>query len=84
MAIIYNQNPPVDHPFDEICTEVDKHARNGALCFQKWTCGGCGKRLMAGAPNYFTAMGHCDECGHDTDIKTTGCNYALVRVVLRD
>lgn len=83
MAVIYREHPTVDHPFAGICKAVEKHAAEGAWCFQKWTCGGCGKRLMAETPNYFTLFGHCDECGHDTDIQKVGCNYTLARMVPR-
>ena len=70
-----------DFPFKEICEAVDVHAKSGALCFQKWTCDGCGKRLTASTPNYFTFAGHCEECNAITDIEKKGCNYLLIMTV---
>jgi len=64
-----------DYPFEEICEAVDELAKEGVLCFQKWTCDKCGERIMAETPNYFTVMGHCERCNHITDIATKGCNY---------
>lgn len=70
--------PPLDFPFDEVCKTADELAKRGGLCYQKWTCGGCGQRLTAGTPNYFTKKGHCEHCGFITDLVERGCNYMLI------
>ena len=67
-----------DYPFKEICEAVDKIAKAGGACFQKWTCDGCGERVMAETPNYFTLKGHCVHCNHITNIEKKGCNYLAV------
>jgi len=54
---------------------LSKHPN--ATFFQKWTCAGCGKRITGNTPNKFFKYGHCEECGHTTDINKTGCNYAV-------
>lgn len=67
-----------DHPILE-CEETAKRiiARGGTV-YQKWSCGGCGSRITANNPNTFTIKGHCEDCGHVTDILATGCNYLAV------
>ncbi len=55
--------------------------RPNATFFQKWTCGGCGKRIVGNTPNKLFERGHCEECGHITDIRKTGCNYAIHMVI---
>ena len=71
----------LDHDF----AVTTKHAgeliaENPAITlFQKWTCGVCGRRLMMeDSPNHFHTLGHCEDCGGDTDIQLSGCNFLLV------
>lgn len=45
--------------------------------FQKFTCAGCGERLMMEEPNVFHETGHCDRCGYVTDLSKRGCGYML-------
>ena len=49
----------------------------GSAFFQKWTCEGCDKRLTGSVPNKLFTGGHCDHCGHTTNLTKTGCNYSL-------
>lgn len=49
----------------------------GSAFFQKWTCGGCGARVMGETPNKLFAAGHCQECDHTTDLREAGCNYSI-------
>jgi hypothetical protein len=76
--ILHIKRPAVDHPFAEIVAEVQRKAARGNLCFQKFTCAGCGQRLTIEKPNVFHHTGTCDQCGHLTDIKAQGCNYTLL------
>lgn len=66
-----------DYPFEECEKAAREHAANGALVLQKWTCAGCKQRVTANNPNHWTAQGLCENCGTLTDLKKTGCNYAL-------
>ena len=67
-----------DYPFTEVCLAVEDLANIGCLCFQKWTCGGCGQRISSSNPNFFTMSGRCEDCGHITNIVKAGCNYAVI------
>jgi len=49
----------------------------GAAFYQKWTCGKCKKRVTGNTPNKLFIAGHCEDCGHITDIRKTGCNYQV-------
>ena len=49
----------------------------GSAFYQKWTCAGCGARVTGNTPNKLFIAGHCDDCGHITDIIKTGCNYSI-------
>ena len=71
----------LDHPFDEVIANVGRLADQGARCYQKFTCGGCGQRLTIEEPNVFHRTGTCDQCGHVTDIEAAGCNFMLIQRV---
>jgi DNA-directed RNA polymerase subunit RPC12/RpoP len=75
--ILVIQNVPKDHPFAEIAAAMEKHASKGHMCYQKYTCAGCGQRLGMNEPNVLYRTGKCDHCGHVTDIEAQGCNYLL-------
>jgi hypothetical protein len=72
-----------DHPLHECVALAEKYFNQGGTVYQKWTCGKCGERVMANEPNTFTELGHHEEkadgspCGYITDIRKTGCNWAL-------
>jgi predicted RNA-binding Zn-ribbon protein involved in translation (DUF1610 family) len=68
----------LNFPFDEAAVSASELIAAGALIFQKFTCGSCGNRLTMGEPNKFYTQGSCDQCGHVTDIRETGCNYLCV------
>jgi hypothetical protein len=70
---------PKNFPIAECARALAKiFASNpGSAFYQKWTCGGCGVRVTATTMNKLAKIGHCDDCGHDTDILKSGCNYAL-------
>lgn len=72
---------PMDHPLTEIEPAVRHHASLGRKCYQKFTCANCGQRLTMEEPNVLYTTGHCDKCGHITDIEKAGCNYLLVAKV---
>ena len=49
----------------------------GATFYMKFTCAKCWSRQTCEEPNKFFEVARCERCGHFTDIKVTGCNYAL-------
>ncbi len=67
-----------DYPLEEIEEAVAKHIKAGHEVFQKFTCIGCGERLMVEEANRLYTSGSCDKCGVVTDIKKTGCNYLVI------
>lgn len=69
-------------PYDEVAKTAKQAVADGAVVYQKWTCGGCGGRLTANNPNTFCPLLLCEECGHMTDVKTTGCNFLMILGVL--
>lgn len=75
--ILVVTKPPTDHPFAEIVEAVDRHVSQGRKCFQKFTCAKCKQRLTMEEPNILYKAGHCDNCGHVTDIEKQGCNYLM-------
>jgi len=72
---------PNDYPFYEIAVAVKEYAEKGFSCYQKFTCSACGQRLTMEEPNVLYKEGHCDKCGHITNIEKQGCNYMLHMIV---
>lgn len=70
-----------DYPLKECIEAADKIVARGGTVYQKWTCSGCGGRITANNPNTFTVTGHCEDCGHITDIAARGCNYLVHYVI---
>lgn len=64
-----------DHPFEEVAETANARIKEGWTIFQKFTCQNCRRRITIGVPNAFFAIGHCEECGHDSDLMENGCNY---------
>jgi len=52
-----------------------------AAVYQKWTCEKCGDRVTGNERNKLFWFGHHEECDHTTDIRKTGCNYAVHYVI---
>lgn len=67
-----------DLPFDEICKQVEEHAKKGVKCFQKFTCEKCGSRQTIEDANVFYTEGMCEECKHVTNIKERGCGFMAI------
>src|SRR5262245_9094404 len=67
-----------DYPIQECADAVEPLIAKGATIYQKWTCDNCGRRIVGNDPNTFTRKGHCEHCGHITDIDKKGCNYLLI------
>jgi hypothetical protein len=67
-----------DYPFDECAKAAKELAEQGYTVHQKFTCNKCNARQTIGTPNVFFTTGHCEECGHITDIVKRGCNYLLI------
>lgn len=72
---------PRDFPFEAMCKQAQELVEQGVDVFQKFSCRGCGERLMIEMPNKFFEEGTCPGCGTITNIKERGCNY-LVRMML--
>jgi hypothetical protein len=73
-----SSQPPKDFPFAEIVASCERAIRDGNYVVQKWTCGGCGRRISANNVNTVTEHGHCQHCNFVTHVKETGCNFALL------
>jgi hypothetical protein len=58
-------------------TVVPLIIERGATFYMKFTCAKCWSRQTCEEPNKFFEIARCERCGHFTDIRTTGCNYAL-------
>jgi hypothetical protein len=57
---------------------VKPYLDNGCHFHQKFTCAGCGSRQTIEEQDKFFAEGKCEECGHVTDLKRRGCNFAII------
>ncbi len=68
-----------DFPLLECMTAAETLITGGDTVFQKWTCAKCGERVTANAENTFTARGSHDDCGGETDLVQSGCNYMVIR-----
>jgi hypothetical protein len=68
-----------NYPIEECVDAVEHLIRQGRVkIFQKWTCASCRSRQTMETPNIFFTSGVCEQCGHETDIRKTGCNYMMV------
>jgi len=67
-----------DGTFAEIVREMDTAIERGYIVFQKFTCGGCGARQNMDVPNSLYTSGHCEECGHVTNLQQDGCGFKAV------
>lgn len=70
---------PKDFPFAEIEASCRAVVAAGSFIIQKWTCGGCDRRVGANSVNVLTHAGHCQHCGHVTDLDERGCNFTLIK-----
>ncbi len=66
-----------DYPFAEIMRKAAIMSSQGLDVFQKFTCAGCGKRVVRKEPNLFLPNGNCDKCKATTDIGRIGCNFEI-------
>ena len=65
------------HPWDEIIASAHEQLAKGHTVFQQFNCEKCGQKLTMDEPNKFHETGTCDRCGHLTDIKKNGMNFAV-------
>ena len=72
---------PTDYPFEEMLKAAQAKIDKGVLVYQKFTCSGCGARLMIPEPNEFHGEADCEICGAWTNIREQGCNYQCVLVM---
>jgi hypothetical protein len=66
------------HPFEESVKLALKVIREGATVYQQFNCSGCGQKQTVDVPNKMYEEGICEECGHVTNIKHDGCNFAVI------
>ena len=72
---------PRDYPFEEMLKAAQAKIDKGMLVYQKFTCSGCGARLMIPEPNEFHGEADCASCGAWTNIREKGCNYQCMLVM---
>lgn len=68
----------LNHPFYDVARSAQEKMKEGHSIHQKFTCGRCGARQTMAEPNKFFIKGQCEECGSETDLEASGCNYVLV------
>jgi hypothetical protein len=68
----------LNHPFEEVLASANEVIERGGTVYQKFSCSNCGQRLTMDVPNTFYPEGNCDQCGHVTNIRETGCNFLAV------
>lgn len=66
-----------DFPLAEITHKASILSSEGFAVHQKFTCAGCGKRVIRPEPNVFLPKGKCHRCNAVTDIGKIGCNYEV-------
>ena len=71
-------NDSLNFPFSEVAEGAKQQVEAGNTVFQKWTCEQCLTRQTMDVESKFSTHGQCQECGHVTDIRETGCNYTLI------
>jgi hypothetical protein len=69
---------PNDYPIELCMKSVKPYLDNGCHFHQKFSCTKCGSRQAIEEQDKFFAEGKCEECGHVTDIKSRGCNFAII------
>lgn len=67
-----------DHPFFKVAADAEAKMKEGFIIHQQFTCGRCGARQTMGEANRFFHRGICEECGAETNLLVTGCNYAAM------
>ena len=67
-----------DYPLDEIEKSFKRHRLHGGVCFQKFTCSGCHRRLTVSEPFKIYTQGTCDNCNAVTNIEEQGCNFIMI------
>ena len=66
------------HPFHDVVKQAEAVMERGGKVYQQFNCAGCGVKQTMDDVNVFHTMGHCEECGHITDIKKDGCNFLVI------
>lgn len=69
------------YPFDQCAKEAERliaQAPETTFVYQQFNCANCGRKQTMDDANVFHLFGKCEECGHITNIKRDGCNYAVV------
>ena len=71
---------PGDFSLTELAESAEEVIQQGGVVYFKWTCRGCGERVMSSTPNTFhTSMLH-EDCGYTTNTEETGGNYLVMLV----
>lgn len=71
------QNPIVDDPREVIEQKMKRAIENGWTAFIKYTCPGCGRRVVSKEPNVIRERYLHDECG--TVAKPSGFGLLLAK-----
>jgi len=66
-----------DFPFADVSRKAALLSSQGHDVFQKFTCVGCGRRVVGKVAGLFLDSGKCDRCGRVTDLSRNGCNYEI-------
>lgn len=69
---------PTNKPLVEIQLLAQRILDSGGSFYQKWTCGGCGERVMMEKANLLFASAFHEDCGYTTDLLKTGCGLTAV------
>ena len=67
------------HPIADCLKKADEAVlAKGGFVLQQFLCEECGAKQTMDEPNNFYTHGTCEECGHTTDLRETGCNFAAI------
>ena len=67
-------------PFDNAAADAEEaleKSTGNTTVFQVFECGHCGVAAQTMEPNVFHETGRCSECGKDTDLRESGCTFAV-------
>ncbi len=61
-----------DLPRAKAMEQAEELSRQGWTVFFKFTCAGCGERVILREPNTLYDRGECCICGHNTELEHVG------------
>lgn len=75
--MVTTKDKPRDYPFYEMVAKAAAVIESGGTVYQKFTCEKCHNRLAMDDANMFHKTGHCDKCGHITNLEVNGCGFMV-------